>query len=72
MTGLKDLMEQLKNQRRQQLQQYNMDSVIDDLRERLQDVIQTERDGIDRRLEQARQQLSQASDEGPAPVGGLL
>ena len=34
LTGLRDLMDQLKNRRRQQLQQYNMDSVIDDLKER--------------------------------------
>ena len=61
-TGLRDLMEQLKNRRRQQLQQYNMDSVIDDLKERLEDIIQTERAGIDRRLEQAQQQMSEASD----------
>ncbi|MEK7807098.1 MAG: VWA domain-containing protein, partial [Chloroflexota bacterium] len=39
LTGLKDLMEQLKNRRRQQLQQYNMDSVVDDLKERLQDIV---------------------------------
>jgi len=31
MPGLRDLMEQLKNQRRQQLQQNNMDSVVDDI-----------------------------------------
>ena len=63
LTGLQDLIDQLKNRRRQQLQQYNMDSVIDDLQERLNDVIQTEREGIGRRMEQARQQLSEASDQ---------
>ena len=35
MPGLRELMEQLKNQRRQQMQQPNMDSVVDDLKERL-------------------------------------
>ena len=63
LTGLRDLMEQLKNRRRQQLQQYNMDSVIDDLKERLDDIIQTERTGIGQRLEQAQQQMSEASDQ---------
>jgi len=61
--GLRDLMEQLKNRRRQQLQQYNMDSVVDDLKERLEDIIRTERQGIEQRLEQARQQVSDASEE---------
>ena len=63
MTGLKDLLEQLKNRRRQQLQQYNMDSVVEDLQERLEDIIRTERAGIDRRLEEAQQQVAGSSDE---------
>ena len=62
MPGLRDLMEQLKNQRRQQLQQYNMDSVVDDLKERLEDIIRTEREGIQRRLEEAREQVDGADD----------
>jgi uncharacterized protein with von Willebrand factor type A (vWA) domain len=62
LTGLKDLMERLKNQRRQQLQQHNMDSVVDDLKERLENIINTEREGIDRRLEQAQEQVSQAPE----------
>ena len=62
MPGLRDLMEQLKNQRRQQLQQYNMDSVVDDLKERLEDIINTEREGIQRRLEEAREQVDRADD----------
>ena len=55
--GLRELMEQLKNQRRQQLQQHNMDSVVDDLKERLEDIIQTEREGIRRRLDDALEQV---------------
>jgi uncharacterized protein with von Willebrand factor type A (vWA) domain len=62
LTGLRDLMERLKNQRRQQLQRHNMDSVVDDLKERLENILQTEREGIDRRLEQARDQVSQAPE----------
>ena len=63
MPGLRDLMEQLKERRRQQLQQYNMDSVVDDLKERLDDIIQTERAGIDRRLDEARQQVEESPDD---------
>jgi uncharacterized protein with von Willebrand factor type A (vWA) domain len=64
LTGLKDLMEQLKNRRRQQLQQYNLDSVVDDLKERLEDIVQTERAGIERRLDQARQQVAGPDESG--------
>ena len=62
MTGLRDLMEQLKNRRRQQLQQHNMDSVVDDLKERLAEILQTERQGIDRRLADAREQIDQSPE----------
>ena len=63
MPGLRELMERLKDQRRQQLQQYNMDSVVDDLKERLDNILQTEREGINRRLSDAQEQVSQASEE---------
>ena len=62
MPGLRDLMEQLKNKRRQQLQQHNMDSVVDDLKERLEEVVKTEREGIKRRLDEAQGQVD--ADDG--------
>ncbi|MEE3248634.1 MAG: VWA domain-containing protein, partial [Chloroflexota bacterium] len=60
--GLRELMEQLKNKRRQQLQQHNMDSVVDDLKERLEEVVKTEREGIKRRLDEAQGQVD--ADDG--------
>ena len=63
MPGLRELMEQLKDRRRQQMQQHNMDSVLDDLKERLQDIIDTERQGIQNRLDEARQQVEQAPED---------
>jgi len=71
MPGLRDLIEQLKNRRRQQLQQYNMDSVVDDLKEKLDDILQTERSGIDRRLEDAQQQVQSATGEDREQKGDL-
>ena len=70
--GLRDLMERLKNQRRQQMQQHNMDSVLDDLQERLDDIIRTEREGIQRRVEEARQQVEEASEEDQPQQQALL
>ena len=61
--GLRDLMEQLKNRRRQQLQQYNMDSVVDDLKERLEEILVTERTGIDRRLDEGRQRIEDTEED---------
>ena len=63
LSGLKELMERVKNQRRQQLQQHNMDSVMDDLKEKLEEILKTERQGIDRRRQEAQEQVSQSSDE---------
>ena len=61
--GLRELMERLKEQRQQQLQRYNLDSVMQDLKERLEQIIDTERKGIDRRVQEARQQLNESPTE---------
>ena len=63
MAGLRDLQERLRQQRQQQLERYNMDSVIKDLEERLDQVIKIEREGIDRRLQEAREELAQSSEQ---------
>ena len=62
--GLRDLLERLRQQRRQQLERYNLDSLMDDVKERLRDIVETERAGIDRRLEEARAELDRAGGEG--------
>ncbi|KAA1275271.1 MAG: hypothetical protein EGP14_08595, partial [SAR202 cluster bacterium] len=45
-SGLRDLMEQVKNRRRQELQKHNLDSIIDDLSQKLDRIIDTERGTI--------------------------
>ena len=64
--GLRDLTEQLKSLRQQQLQQYNMDSVVEDLQKRLDEILKTEREGIQKRLGEARQEIADA--EGPERI----
>lgn len=54
MPGLRDLLDKLRERRQQQLQRYNMDSVMDDIKEKLEQIIKTERQGIERRLDEAR------------------
>ena len=71
MPGLKELMEQLKNQRREQLQQHNMDSVVDDLKERLEDIVNTEREGIKSRLGDALEQVEANHGEDRAQQESL-
>lgn len=56
--GIKEMLERLKERRDEQLQKYNLDSIMKSLTERLQDIVGTERRGIDRRMEEARQQAA--------------
>ncbi len=72
MPGLRELMEQLKNQRRQQLQQHNMDSVVDDLKERMDEIVQMERDGIKRRVDDATEQVEADESEDKTQQESLL
>ncbi|HLQ62141.1 MAG TPA: hypothetical protein VK131_09780 [Candidatus Acidoferrales bacterium] len=51
--GLEQLLKQLREQRERELARYNLDSAVDRLREQVQDVIDTERAGIDRRLKES-------------------
>jgi uncharacterized protein with von Willebrand factor type A (vWA) domain len=57
--GLRDLLDRLRNRRQEMLQRHNMDSLMDDLKQRLAEVVETERRGIDRRVEEARERLTQ-------------
>ena len=52
--GMRDLMEQVRNRRREQMEKYDLGSVLNDIKERLRDIVQTEREGIRNRLSQAR------------------
>ena len=62
--GLRDLMDRLRNRRQETLQRHSMDSLMDDLKQRLNEVVETERHGIDQRVEEARERLPQ---DGESP-----
>ncbi|MBM3940078.1 MAG: VWA domain-containing protein [SAR202 cluster bacterium] len=57
--GLRDLKDRLQQRRQQQLQRYNLDSVAKDLKERLDDILKTEREGIQKRVDESRDKLNQ-------------
>ena len=65
--GLQGLIEQLQTQRQRHLQEYNMESIVDDLRQRLDDILSTERKGIQKRLDEAKREIE--GEEG-APAAG--
>ena len=71
--GLRELMERMREQRNQQLNRYNMASgVMDDLREKLEEIKQLERQGIQRRLDgesDDQQQSTDSQDQQQSPAG---
>ncbi|HEY1455280.1 MAG TPA: VWA domain-containing protein [Candidatus Dormibacteraeota bacterium] len=53
MPGLEQLLKQLREARERELGRYNLDATVDQLREKVQEVIDTERQGIQRRRDEA-------------------
>ena len=65
--GLRDLLQQLRQQRRSTLDQYNLGSAFEDIEKRLEEVLNMERATLDRRLEEALQHQGEPAD-GAAPA----
>jgi uncharacterized protein with von Willebrand factor type A (vWA) domain len=61
--GLQDLLNRLRRRRQQQLDRYDLSSVLDDIRKKLDDILKTEREGIERRVSDARDR----AERGAAP-----
>ena len=64
--GLREMLERMRNTRREQLNRYNMASgVMDDLREKLEEIKRLEREGIQNRLDApAEDQQTPSSEQG--------
>ncbi len=50
--GLRDLLQQLRQQRRQQLERFDLSSVFDDIQRQLDEILDLERDTLDNRLDE--------------------
>lgn len=64
MPGIRDLMDRLKQMRQQELNRYDLGSVLEDIKERLDEIKQMERDGIRERVERGREQATR--EAGPS------
>ena len=64
--GLQALLQRLRDKRQEQLQRYDLQSMLSDIAERIQQIVDTEREGIARRLKDARQPRDSGSpsDDG--------
>ena len=65
--GLRDLLRQLKNQRNQRLERYDMGSVMEDIKRQLEEILQMERDTIDDWMNQ-----DQAQDDSQKFMDNLM
>ena len=66
--GLQGLMQRLRERRQQQLEQYNLQSMLSDIAERIEQILATEREGIARRLDESRPDAS--GESGPESDSG--
>ncbi len=67
--GLQELLQKLRQQRQRQLDKYNLSSIMDDIKKKLDDIIQSEREGIQKKVSEARQK-SEHAPPGVSPEFG--
>src|SRR5579884_3179137 len=68
--GLRELLQRLKDRRQEQLNRYDLGGVLDDIKERLQEIKDTERSGIERRLEPSTASPASEGERGETGEGG--
>jgi uncharacterized protein with von Willebrand factor type A (vWA) domain len=61
--GLRDMLERLRERRREQLDRYDLGGVYEDIANTLDEIVEQEREGIDRRLDDARQSGDRRREE---------
>src|SRR2546428_13650946 len=57
MQGLRDLLQQLRQKRRQTLDRYDLSSVFEDIQKRLDEILSLEKDTLGRKLDEAGKQI---------------
>jgi uncharacterized protein with von Willebrand factor type A (vWA) domain len=73
MPGLKDLLDKLRAQKQQRMQRYDLGSSLEDIAKKLNDVVRTERAGIERDLQgRERERRRQALEQIPPDAAGRL
>jgi len=68
--GLRDLLQKLRQQRRDQLDRFDMSSIFDDLKRQLDEILGMERDTLERRMDDANQAQNRTGDQGDSGESG--
>ena len=63
--SLDRLLEQLRQMKRDQLDKYNLGSIMDELRRKLDEILETEREGIQRKLDKAKEKAETGGELSP-------
>ncbi len=63
LVGLRNLLNRLRNERRNQLSKYDLDSTFDDLKEKLDDITKKERKGLQNRREEGARKAPEGEDQ---------
>jgi uncharacterized protein with von Willebrand factor type A (vWA) domain len=63
MQGLRDLLQQLRQQRRQMLDKYDLSSVFEDIQKRLEEIVDMETDTLERRLDEANRGMGEGDGD---------
>jgi uncharacterized protein with von Willebrand factor type A (vWA) domain len=69
MPGLRQMMERMRQRRQQQQGRYDLGSVLEDIEKQLDEIVQTEREGIERRLDDGRERLQQQQGDQSGQSG---
>ncbi|MEC9309982.1 MAG: VWA domain-containing protein [Chloroflexota bacterium] len=70
-TGLKDLIERVRNQRREELQRHNLDSIVDDFKNKLDEILVIERATIEQQYEKLLGEAERPDELGVAETKSL-
>jgi uncharacterized protein with von Willebrand factor type A (vWA) domain len=60
--NIQEMLERIRQRKQEQLSRYNLDNVMVDIREKLEVIISTEREGIAKRLDEAQSRADDGSD----------
>src|SRR5215510_10504167 len=61
--GLRDMMQRLRERRKEMLEQYDLGGVYEDIAERLREIVDQEREGIEQRVDDAQRSGDQRQQE---------
>ena len=69
--GLQGLMQRLRDRRQEQLERYDLQSMLSDIADRIEQIVETERQGIAKRLDEAQEgPRDNDAEAGPQEVDG--